>query len=434
MNKNTIVATIDIGSSKIATLIASVSPTDNKYSAVGVSSVPSKGIKKSQVVNIEEAIEAITQSVEAAERMAGVQISSALVSVSGDHIRSLNSKGVVAISNPEGEVVDEDVQRVINAAQAVSLPSSQEVLHVLPRAFSVDSQTGVRDPKGMSGVRLEAEAHIVVGSSAVIKNLEKCVVDINVKVEDKVFAGLSSAEAVLSDTEKELGVIVADIGGGTTSVVIYVDGAPSYSAVIPVGAKNITNDIAIGLRISLESAEKIKRHLTEIERKPIPMTIDHDGKSKSDKKEDLIDLQSLNIKEEIRTTSKKTLVEGIIRPRLNEIFELVGEELRKSGFGGMTPAGVVITGGGAETVEVLSSCKRVMQMPARIGYPSGLSGLTDEISSPAYASLTGLMLWHKKRGVTKQSGSMINFRPGNMNLDLGGWAGKIIEFVRSLLP
>ena len=432
MTKQHLIAAIDIGSAKIATLIVSQSPDDAlRLNAIGVSSVPSRGIKKSQVVDIEEAIAAITDSVEAAERMAGFSVSNAVISVSGEHIKSFNSKGVVAIGNPEGEVVEEDISRVIEAAKAISLPSSQEIIHVLPRTFTVDSQAGVRDPLGMSGVRLEAEAHIVTGSTAVIRNLRRCVDDIGVKVDNLVFAGLASGEATLSETEKELGVVLVDIGGGTTSVAIFIDSALSYSSVTPVGAKNITNDLAIGLRISLESAEKIKRHLTQVANTLHPqLPLDSDVKVDR-RSSDEIDLTALNIKEEIRTASKKTLIDGIIRPRLNEIFDFVGDEIKKSGFGGMTPAGIVITGGGAETVEVLSSCKRTLQLPARIGHPAGLFGLTDEISSPAYATLTGLVL-HAQRLPQKSSRGGLSILSGQLpGKDL---VTKATAFIKSLLP
>lgn len=435
MTKQNFLAAIDIGSAKIATLIVSQSTEEgSRLNAVGVASVPSRGIKKSQVVDIEEAIAAITDSVDAAERMAGFSINSAIISISGEHIKSINSKGVVAIGNPEAEVVVEDVARVIEAAKAISLPSSQEVIHVLPRTFTVDSQEGVRDPLGMSGVRLEAEAHIVTGSTAVIRNLTRCVEEIGVKVDNLVFAGLSSAEATLTDTEKELGVVLVDIGGGTTSIAIFIDGALSHSSVIPVGAKNITNDLAIGLRVSLESAEKIKRHLTQLERRPTP-SLPGDGEEmdkKAERQAGEIDLTNLNIKEEIRSASKKTLIDGIIRPRLNEIFDFVGVEIKKSGFGGMTPAGIVVTGGGAETVEVLSACKRTLQMPARIGHPAGLSGLTDEISSPAYSTLTGLILHAKALPAKARGGNLGNiFSKTLPGKDL---ASKAVGFFKSLLP
>lgn len=433
MTKQNFLAAIDIGSSKIATLIVSQSTEEgSRLNAVGVASVPSRGIKKSQVVDIEEAIAAITDSVDAAERMAGFSINSAIISISGEHIKSINSKGMVALANPHTEVVVEDVARVIEAAKAVSVPSSQEVIHVLPRTFIVDTQEGIRDPLGMSGLRLEAEAHIVTGSTAVIRNLTRCVEEIGVKVDNLVYAGLASAESTLTETEKELGVVLVDIGGGTTSIAIFIDGALSYSSVIPVGAKNITNDLAIGLRVSLESAEKIKRHLTQLERRPTPTLPGDEEDKKTERQTPEIDLTNLNIKEEIRSASKKTLIDGIIRPRLNEIFDFVGAEIKKSGFGGMTPAGIVVTGGGAETVEVLSSCKRTLQMPARIGHPTGLSGLTDEISSPAYATLTGLIL-HAKALPTKASrGNLGNLFPKQLpGKDL---ASKAVGFFKSLLP
>lgn len=425
MAKAPLVAGIDIGSSKITTIITSLSEDQSRVNVVGVASVESRGIRKSQVVDIEEAIEAITKSVESAERMAGYSISDAYVSVSGDHIQSQNSKGVVAVGNPEGEIVQDDVYRVIEAARAVSLPSSREILHVLPREFVVDSQTGVRDPLGMTGVRLEAEAHIVTGSSAVLRNLTKCIAEIGVNVNGLVFSGLASAEATLSDTEKELGVVLIDIGGGTTSIAVYIEGSLSHSAVIPVGAKNITNDLAIGLRISLDSAEKIKQHLTELERqKP---------KEDSDpKKHDELNLARLGLKEEIKQTSKKTLVEGIIRPRLNEIFAMVGEQLKKSGFANTTPAGVVITGGGAETVEVLSSAKRVLQLPARIGSPKGLTGLIDEIGSPAFSTATGLILYARSQNAATPS-SKLSF-PMLKNLPGKGLVNKGMGWIKSLLP
>src|SRR3989338_1567905 len=325
MAKNQIITAIDIGTTKIATLIASLTPESEKISVIGVAVEPSKGLRKSQIVDIDETIESITQSVEAAERMAGYSISSALASISGSHIESINSKGVVAVAEPEGEISDNDVSRVIEAARAVSLPTSREVLHVIPCDFKVDSQEGVKDPIGMSGVRLEAEAHIITGLSTAMRNISKCIAEIGVEVDTLVFSGLSSAEAVLTATEKELGVVSIDLGGGSTSIAVFVEGALSYSAVLPVGAKNITNDLAIGLRVSLETAEKIKLALSTV--------------NDTDADSDELDVKKLNLNEEVGKLSKKTLTEGIIRPRLNEIFSLVGEEIKKSGFGGATSAG-----------------------------------------------------------------------------------------------
>lgn len=389
MAKDKIVTAIDVGSSKVTTIIAA-SIKDEKYSVVGVSTVPSKGLRKGQVVDIDEAVSSISESVEAAERMAGLSVGSAVVSIGGAHIQSQNSKGVVAVSQPEGEITSEDVRRVVEAAQAVSLPSSREILHVLPRDFAVDSQGGIKDPLGMTGVRLEVDTQIVTGSTTAIRNLAKCVAEVGIDIESVVFAGLASSSAVLSDTEKELGVVLVDIGAGTTDVAIWVDGALSYSSVLPVGARNVTNDIAVGLRVSLESAEKIKLLLSEKPHQATP----------TPKPSDELNLSSLELPEDLDKISRKTLVDGIIKPRLLEIFTFVGLEINKSGFGTLTPAGVVVTGGGAETVGILESCRSRLAMPCRIGTPfstphdseTTITGLIDELASPQFATSVGLVI------------------------------------------
>jgi len=421
MPKSQLISAIDIGTTKITTVIASLSLDQEKINVIGVATEPAKGLRKSQIVDIDETIESITQSVEAAERMAGYSIASALVSVSGTHIESLNSKGVVAVAEPEGEIDEQDVARVIEAARAVSLPSAREVLHVIPRDFKVDSQDGVKDPVGMSGVRLEAEAHLVSGSSTVMRNLGKCVAEIGVEVESLVFSGLASAEAVLTPTEKELGVILIDLGGGSASIAVFVDGALSYSSVLPVGAKNITNDLAIGLRVSLEAAEKIKLALSAL--------------NETEPDSDELDVKKLNLNEEVGKLSRKTLVEGIIRPRLNEIFTLVGEELKKSGFGGSTPAGVVVTGGGALTVGLATACKRCLSLPVRLGYPKGLSGLVDEIKSPAYSAAWGLIEYGVKnaKGI-KADSSFKSMGKFIGKIQFKGTVDKIVKLVKSFLP
>lgn len=422
MTKNQIISAIDIGTTKITTLIATLGVDTEKVSVIGVANEAAKGLRKSQIVDIDETIESITQSVESAERMAGYTISSSLVSISGAHIESLNSKGVVAVAEPEGEISGNDVLRVIEAARAVSLPSSREILHVIPRDFKVDSQEGVKDPVGMSGVRLEAEAHIVTSASTAMRNINKCVSEIGVEVDSLVFSGLASAEAVLTPTEKELGVVLVDLGGGSTSVAVFVEGALSFSSVLPVGAKNITNDLAIGLRVSLETAEKIKLALSKIDK--------NEGEDN-----DELDFKKLNLNEDVGKLSKKTLIEGIIRPRLNEIFSLVGEELKKSGFGGMTPAGVIVTGGGALTAGLTTSCKRSLSLPVRIGYPKGLSGLIDEIKSPAFSVAWGLIDYGVKnfKGV-KSDSSFKNIGKIFQKLPVKGIFNKGIKLIKSFLP
>lgn len=422
-------AAIDVGTDKITTIIASENPEEKKINVMGVAATASKGIRKSQIVDIDEAIESITESVEAAERMAGYSITHALVSAGGAHISSQNSKGVVAVADPEGEITDEDVERVIEAARAVSLPSGREIIHVVPRNFTVDSQEGIKDPIGMSGVRLEAEAHLITGSQTAMKNLAKCVNELGIDVPNMVFNGLAAAESVLTETEKELGVVLVDIGAGTTSLVVFLESNLSYSSVIPIGARNITNDLAIGLRVSSESAEKIKKYLLKKVK-----TKSKKGTNK-DRNGDELDLEKLALKEELKKVSKKTLIEGIIRPRLNEIFTMIGIELKRSGLAGQTPAGLVLCGGGASTVGIVDSAKRTLSMPTRVGVPKGLSGLVEEIQTPEYAVASGLILYSvnkapKVRGKLSIPGidSVMNRLPGK------GIASKLLEVAKSFLP
>lgn len=385
MNEGKIVVGIDIGTSKIATVIARI---DDFINVLGISEIPSSGIKKGQIVDIVEAVNSINSSLEASERMAGYSASHVTVSIGGSHIDSLNSKGVVAVSAPQGEVNQGDVIRVIDAAKAVSLPSSREIIHVLPRTYTVDGQEGIKDPIGMSGIRLEVDTHIVSANTTAIRNLEKALSDVGVDIDAVVYNGYASSLATLSDTEKELGVVLVDMGAGTTDISIYVDGSVAYSSVLAVGARHITNDLAIGLRISLESAEKIKLYLSNPQKQPVKTT-EEDSQIKV-KSSDEIDLSTLHLAEEISKVSRKTLIDGIIRPRLNEIFTFVGLEIKKSGFAGQTPSGLVITGGGAGTVGAVDSAKRTLAMPVRIGAPSNLKGIIDEIQYPSFSTVVGL--------------------------------------------
>ncbi len=452
MARPRIIAGIDIGSSKVATVIASVDE-EEKVKIIGAANIPSQGIRKGQIVNIEEAADSVVESVESAERMAGYNLTRALVSVGGPHIASQNSKGVVAVAEPEGEINRDDVNRVIDAAQAISLPSSREIIHVLPRDFTVDGQEGIKDPIGMSGVRLEIETHIISGSSTAIRNLSKCVSEVGADIESLVASGLASAESVLSETEKELGVILVDVGGGTTDIVIFVEGAPAYTTVLPIGAKNVTNDLAIGLRLPLEAAEKIKIALSDQPKKiTTPFlpeeTIDKEkkkgktkdeeaekdeGHSKSDKDE--LNLSEMGILEEKRTVSRKTLVEGIIKPRLNEIFTMVGIEIKKSGFAGLTPSGIVICGGGAQTIGIKEAAKRSLSMPVRIGTPVGLTGLIDDVQTPDFASSTGLVLHGSKEEGWQEGGfSLASLGKSLERIPVRGLAGRAVDLIKSFLP
>lgn len=419
MNKTKIITGIELGSNKTVAIVAQIS-SDESYNEIiniiGVSQVISKGVKKGQIVNIEESVETLISSIEGAERMAGHNIDSAFVSLGGAHITSQNSHGVVAISGQSGEIIATDVDRVIEAASAISLPTSREIVHVLPREFVVDGETGVKDPIGMSGVRLEVETHVVTASSAAIKNLTRSLADADVKINDIVFAGLASSYAVLTDTEKELGCVLIDIGAGTTSVVAYVDGSLAYSGVIPVGAKNVTNDIAIGLRVSLDTAEKIKISLSNT-------------KLIKDQKDEL-DLASLGISE-VSKVSKKTLVEGIIRPRLNEIFTMVRLELEKEKIINRIPSGAIVTGGGAKTIGLVDSAKRMLSVPVRIGMPTGVSGLIDDVIDPIFSVPIGLLLYGSKQQVVEAG--LIKF-PMKLNFGGKGLFHKIVESVKDLLP
>ena len=434
MAKRAPIACIDIGSSKISTIIASPSEESEAINVIGVSTVLARGIKKSQVVDIEEAIAAITESIEAAERMAGLSVNQAYLSVGGSHIKSRNSIGVVAVSHPEGEITGEDVRRVIEAARAVSLSSAEEIVHVLPRQFKVDSQEEIKDPVGMSGVRLEAEAHLVTGSATAIKNLTKCLQELGITVNSTVFSGLASSESVLTSTEKELGVVLVDIGGGTTSIAVWIDGALSYSAVLPIGARNITNDLAIGMRQSLDVAEKVKVMLSKKIKKPAGEERPKD-EGRRTKAEDEIDLTQLGVSGEGTTYSRKTLVDGIIRPRLQEIFTMVGMNLKESGLGGQTPAGIVLTGGGAKTVEIESICRRTLSMPARVGVPGTLSGLIDDIQDPGYATLEGLVLYAIRHGGSSAKAAAAPKLAKMMGrIPVTGVINKVSDFFKQFLP
>ncbi len=435
MSKNNYIAAIDLGTDKCTTLIASVGE-DNQLRVVGVSAVPTKGMRRSMIVDLEQVVATLTQSVDAAERMAGFDIDSCYVSVSGSHIQSLNSKGVVAVANPDQEVISADVDRVIEAAKAVSLPSDRQVIHIIPRYFKVDSQEGIRDPVGMTGVRLESEAHIITGLTTSLKNLEKCINDIGLKVNAFVFSGLASSEVVLSDTEKELGVALIDLGAGSTNFCVFVEGAMEYSGSIPIGARHITQDIALGCRISMDSAEKIKLYLSEgnevIDVKPQP------GESKEDlakrrKKVDILDLEKLGVADSDEKFSKKTLVHGIMEPRIIEIMKMISDKLDKKELLGQIPAGLVFTGGGAETVALIEVAKKVFRLPARIGEPEQMQGLVSDIQRPAFSTSIGLLEYGKQQGQVASSGS-------NFNLDflsklkLQSIGSNLTKLFKKLLP
>lgn len=430
MSDGKIVVGIDIGTYKIATVIAKVE--EDTINVLGVSESKSAGIRKGQIVDIEASVASINASLEAAERMAGYSASRIIASIGGNQIASLNSRGVVAVSSPQSEISENDIARVIDAAKAISLPSTREIVHVLPRNYIVDGQEGIKDPVSMSGVRLEVDTHIITANSVSIRNLEKAFSEVGVDVDSFVFAGYGSSLSVLSDTEKELGVILVDIGAGTTDISIYVEGSVAYSSVLAIGARHITNDLAIGLRVSLESAEKIKLFLSEAPGKRV-VRPDQGDDVKEQRPSDEIDLSSLKLEEEVKKVSQKTLVEGIIRPRLNEIFTMVGLEIKKSGFGGQTPSGLVVTGGGALTVGIKDSAKRMLAMPVRVGMPMNLKGIIDEVQHPTFSTAIGLTVYGSKNETARST-------PFGLSMPKVGGVGsskmlkKLLDLIKSFIP
>lgn len=418
-----IITGIDIGSTKIATIVAKITEDKKEPRIIGFTSVPSKGVRKGQIVDINQVSEAVEVSLDKTERMSGRRIESAFVSVSGPQINSLNSHGVVAVAQPEGEINENDVDRAVEAAKAISISSNREVIEVIPREYMVDGQDGIKNPLGMSGVRLEVDTHIITASLINLRNIDRCLSDLGIERKAFVFSGLASSLAILTETEKELGVVLVDIGGGKTDICVYVEGALSYSSSLPIGARHITNDIAVGLRLSLESAEKVKLLLAEFEKN-----------KKKDLKKDEINIAHLNLPEGLTTISFKTVVDGIIRPRLEEIFQKVSEEVSRSGFLTSVPSGIVLTGGGSLTVDILTTARRTLELPVRLGIPDNIVGLIDEVLFPQYATVVGLVLYGRDFFSKKEKTSSYNFSRLIKDFSFGGSFKKISDFFKSFLP
>ena len=424
MPKEKIIASIDVGSSKICTIVSVVS--GGKISIIGNSTIESRGIDRGVVNDIDKAVEAIAESIEKAEKMSGHAISSAIVTVNGQHIASENSTGVVAITDPNGEISYQDIARVNEAAQAITIPSSREVIHVIPRDYVVDSQGNIKNPEGMSGVRLEVEAHIIHASTTVVKNLVKCIKQVGVEVSELVYTALASSIAVLTDTEKELGTVLVDLGGRTTSCIIYQNGSPIYSFVIPVGGKHITGDIAVGLRCSLGVAEKIKIKLSnQKEDVTIPSVIDPQ-KETAKKGEIYVG----DIDPELGSVPRKFL-EKLIADRLEEIFSLVQSEIKKAGFETKIPAGAIITGGASETVGISEIAKFVLKLPVKVASPRGLTGLIDEIEGPSYSSCIGAIFYKMESNMDESSSYSGGIKlPKNFGKSIGANLKKIFKFLQ----
>jgi len=412
-----IINCLDIGTSKITAITGQFPENESKINIVGVASIPALGFKKGQIINLEQASKTITDCVESTERMAGFQINHAYVCLTAPHIESINSKGVTAISGTNGEITSADIDRAIEAAKAISLGDNKEIIHVIPRLFTVDGQEGVVDPIGMNGVRLEVETHLILASTPALKNLYKCLEDIGIKVDGLVYSGLSAAKACLSETETELGVALVDIGGSNTTLTIFQESSPIFSGVIPIGANNITNDLAIGLRLPLQDAEKIKIKL----------------KAYADKKgfEDEIELTHLGIlSEDKRKISFSTTVNGIIKARLEEIFSFIYDQIEENDFKNSIPAGIVLTGGGSQTILAKEICSEIIPMPVRIAETPRLGGLVDDITNPAFSSTIGTILYFQNnKSTVKTKGSN---KKSKASFD--GILGKLKSFIEPLLP
>ena len=370
---------LDIGTSKVAAIVGEITP-DGDIEIIGIGSHRSRGLKKGVVVNIESTVQSIQRAIEEAELMAGCHIDEVYAGIAGSHVRSLNSHGIVAIR--DREVFPQDIERVIDAAQAVAIPADQKVLHILPQEYLVDNQEGVREPLGMSGVRLEAKVHLVTCAVNAAQNVEKCIERCGLKVKDVILEQLASSYAVLSDDERELGVCLVDIGGGTTDIAVFTDGAIRHTAVIPIAGDQVTNDIAMALRTPTQNAEEIKIKyacaLTQLAR--ADETIKVPGVGDKPPKE----------------LSRQALAE-VVEPRYDELFTLVQAELRRSGFEDLIAAGIVLTGGSSKMEGVIELAEEIFHMPVSLGTPKHVTGLKDIVRNPIYATGVGLLLYGKQR-------------------------------------
>ena len=412
VEREAVLVGIDVGTSKVAALIGEVS-RDGRLTIMGHGTVPASGLKKGVVINIDQTIRSIADAVERAERLSGWKIDRAFVGVGGQHVESLNSPGQVAVTAHHREVTREDVNRAIEVARAVSIPSNREVLHVERRGFTVDGQEGVKDPLGMSALRLEVETHIVTASATAVQNLTKCVTAAGVKIDELVADSLASAESVLSETEKELGVAVADIGAGTIDLALFQDGSPFHTRVLPVGGNNVTNDVAIGLKTSLQVAEELKiRHGTA------------DLRALEEEDDEEISVSVLG--EDAGRTVSRLEVCQIIEARMRETFELLGNEIRAAGVG-MLPAGIILTGGAAQLAGAAELGRSVLQMPVRVAAPTGIGGLVDTLLEPSYSTSVGLLLWGA-RVLAGDEPLRYESVPGN------GGLSRIRDALRSIFP
>ncbi len=376
---NSLIVGLDIGTSKVVAIVGEIT-LEGGIDIIGIGTQPSRGLKKGVVVNIESTVQSIQRAVEEAELMAGCQIRSVYAGIAGSHIRSINSHGIVAIK--EKEVTAADVARVIDAAKAVAIPADQRIIHVLPQEFVIDNSEGIRDPISMSGVRLEAKVHLVTGAMSAAQNIIKCVRRCGLEVDDIILEQLAASAAVLTDDEKELGVCLVDIGGGTTDIAVFSDGAIRHTAVIPIAGDQVTNDIAVALRTPTQYANEIKIKYACALRQLAA-------------EDETIEVPGVGDREP-RTLARQTLAE-VVEPRYEELLGLVLAELRRSGFEEICAAGVVLTGGSSKMEGAIELAEEIFHMPVRLGYPQHISGLVDVVRNPIYATGVGLLLFGNRQ-------------------------------------
>jgi len=417
MADQALITGLDIGSTAVRMVVGTrPDPNSDTVHIIGAAEVPSEGINRGIISSIDDAVASISACLEKAERMVGTPVTSAWVGISGSHIISQESRGVVAVARSDGEITEADVDRAIEAARTVATPPNYEILHVIPKSFIVDGQPGIKDPVGMTGVRIEVDTQIIQGLSSQIKNLTKAVYRPRIDIQDLVLSILATAEAVASSRQKELGVVVINIGGATTSLVVLEEGDVLHTAVIPIGSDHITSDIAIGLRVSIDAAEKIKLSY---------------GSALSLKvsKRDEIDLNEFE-GEESNLISKRYVAE-IIEARVEEIFDKVDSELRKIDRSGKLPAGAIVTGGGAKLPEIIEHAKKRLRLPASLGVPNQVHSALDKINDPSFSTAVGLVLWGSQATSGISRGLLGNLFSKLPNLKsvagvVRGWVKKII--------
>ena len=408
MTHRKVLVGLDIGSSKIRAVVGVAEERKNLINIIGVGISPSSGIRRGVVTDMDEAVSNITAALEDAERMTGEPIHRVYVGVSGSHIKMYDSKGVIAINGPNSEISENDVDRVLDAARAVSLPNNRQLLRIIPKNFSVDSQHGIKYPVGMSGIRLEVEAHIMTGDSAAMKNLEKCLYQTGVAVEEFVPSSLACAESALDRRQKELGVVLIEIGASSTNVILYEEGAVVYSSVVPVGGEHVTNDLAIGLRSTIDTAEKVKIEYGTC-------LVSDVGKNEE------IDL-SLISKVDTHSVSKEQVAK-IIEARYHEIFLMVRDELIKIGRDGMLPAGAMLCGGAIKTPGVIELARGVLGLPVQISFPKDIEGIIDRVDDPTFANAVGLLHFANKYG---DAGAFFEIPFSKIFGNVGQWFKKLI--------